>query len=244
MPERKVTRKCRVRASDAVPVCAGTRYHRDQDRVREGKGKRAGRGSRLASQGGMIVELVTFRATPGAGLGRDPGRGARDDSALAREPRNSVRKHYLLSEDGRRCCAGLYMLAVARRSGGGARRRLASGGLDAADPAARQRSATSNFRLLLDNAARHRHANGRRTARSPFARVLEPKAGLRITKASATKHREGIAGGNCTISTANFLRNLEFRAFLSSFRSLEISKTYWNYPSGPRIYCLRHDGRR
>jgi hypothetical protein len=55
----------------------------------------------------MIVELVTFRATPGAGW------DAILEEARATVPRWSanpqlVRKHYLLSDDGAEC-AGLYI---------------------------------------------------------------------------------------------------------------------------------------
>jgi hypothetical protein len=55
----------------------------------------------------MIVELVTFRATPGAGW-EDILREARATIPRWSANPDLARKHYLLSEDGAEC-AGLYI---------------------------------------------------------------------------------------------------------------------------------------
>lgn len=55
----------------------------------------------------MIVELVTFRATPGADWEAILGE-ARATIPRWRANADLVRKHYLLSEDGTEC-AGLYI---------------------------------------------------------------------------------------------------------------------------------------
>jgi hypothetical protein len=102
------------------------------------------------AQEAMIVELVTFRATPGAGW------DAILEEARATIPRWSanpqlVRKHYLLSDDGAKC-AGLYIWPT---------RAAAEAAHDATWRAAvAQRTGASpdiryfDLQMLLDNEAR------------------------------------------------------------------------------------------